>query len=130
MIKVSRRQLAEYATDELLEGANPKKIALQLAAVLTQSKRTHELELLIQDINRGLEVRGKLANANITTATELSSSLQHELTKFIKQAAKVERVTLNENIDKSVIGGVRIETAVHAWDKTISRKLANIRESF
>lgn len=130
MIKISRRQLAVYATNELLDGTAPSKVALRLAAVLVEFKRAHEVDLLIQDINRELEVRGKLANANVTTATELSGSLQNELTKFIKLAAKVDQVTLNENIDKSLIGGVRVETAVHAWDKTVVGKLTQIREAF
>lgn len=130
MNKISRRQLAEYAADQLLTGESARKIAASLAAVLVESKRASEVDLLLQDIAWELEVRGKVANANITSANALTDTLRKELTQFIKKATKVEQVNLDENIDKSVIGGVRIETATHAWDKTIATKLMQIREAF
>jgi F0F1-type ATP synthase delta subunit len=128
--KLSRRQLAEYAADQILAGVSPVKIARQLAAVLSATKRTKEAELLARDIAYELETRGKIANANITSASQVSSEIREQIKKFIKEAAEVDEVSLEENIDKSVLGGVRIETAVHSWDKTIAKKLRNIREAF
>jgi F0F1-type ATP synthase delta subunit len=127
---LSRRQLAEYASDQILAGQPIEKISARLAAVLCETKRTKEAELLARDIAYELETRGKVANANITSASNISDELRDQIIKFIKETAKVDKVTLDENVDKSVLGGVRIETAVHAWDKTISKKLADIRESF
>jgi F0F1-type ATP synthase delta subunit len=37
---------------------------------------------------------------------------------------------LQENVDQSVIGGARIETAKYAWDKTLAKQLTDIREAF
>jgi F0F1-type ATP synthase delta subunit len=127
---LSRRQLAEYASDQILAGQPIEKISARLAAVLSETKRTKEAELLARDIAYELEMRGKVAIANITSASNISDELRDQIIKFIKETAKVDKVTLDENVDKSVLGGVRIETAVHAWDKTISKKLADIRESF
>jgi F0F1-type ATP synthase delta subunit len=127
---LSRRQLADYAANQLLDGAGSEKIARQLAAVLTETKRTHEAELLSKDIAWELERRGKVASANITSATPLSETLRSELTKFIKDTANVDEVNLQENIDKSVLGGLKIETAIHSWNKTVATKLRNIREAF
>jgi ATP synthase F1 delta subunit len=127
---MSRRQLAQYAVDEITSGTSIAKISQHLAAVLIDTKRVHESELLVRDIAWELETRGKSANAVITSATELSSEILQELAEFIKQKTNVDQVSLQENLDKSVLGGVRIETAVHAWDRTISKRLADIRESF
>jgi F0F1-type ATP synthase delta subunit len=129
-VRLSRRQLAKYAANELLKGALAEKLARQLGAVLVEAKRTNEAELLARDVAWELERRGKIANANITSATPLSESLREELAKFIKETAKVDEVNLQENIDKSVLGGLKIETAIHSWDKTVSKKLADIREAF
>jgi F0F1-type ATP synthase delta subunit len=128
--RLSRRQLAQYAADELMAGVSTEKIARQLAAVLANSKRAHESELLARDIAWELERRGKIASANITSVTPLSESLRNNLAIFIKDAAKVDEVNLQETIDKSVLGGVKIETAIHSWDKTVATKLRNIRETF
>jgi F0F1-type ATP synthase delta subunit len=56
--------------------------------------------------------------------------LRQELSKFIKQAAKVNNVALQEEVDESVIGGIKVETAKHAWDYTIAKQLRDIREAF
>jgi F0F1-type ATP synthase delta subunit len=127
---LSRRQLAEYAATQLLKGANTKEVAARLAAVLKETKRVHEAELLARDIAWELETRGKIATANVTSASPLSESLRADIIEFIKNAGKTNEVSLEENIDKSVLGGVKIETAVHLWDKTLSTKLRNIREAF
>jgi F0F1-type ATP synthase delta subunit len=97
---------------------------------LLAAGKTKDTELLIEDIAWQLENRGQLANVQVTSATELSESLRQEIASFIKQAAKVNKVTLNENINESVIGGIRIETAARTWDETIAKQLTEIRESF
>jgi F0F1-type ATP synthase delta subunit len=130
MINISRRRLADYAADQLTAGQAPRNIARQVAAVLLAAGKTKDTGLLIEDIAWQLENRGQLANVQVTSATELSESLRQEIASFIKQAAKVNKVTLNENINESVIGGVRIETAARTWDETIAKQLTEIRESF
>jgi F0F1-type ATP synthase delta subunit len=127
---LSRRQLAEYAATKIINGTSHQELSAQLAAVLKESKRTNEAELLSRDIAYELETRGKVASAHITSANELSESLRTDIKEFIKQTANVDEVNLQENVDKSVLGGVRIETAVHSWDKTVATKLRKIRETF
>jgi F-type H+-transporting ATPase subunit delta len=129
MTRLSRRQLATYGADQILAGESTQKVSARLAAVLSETKRTNDAELLARDIAWELETRGKLASANITSASQLTDELRSELANFIKSTAKVDKVSLQENIDKSVLGGVRIETAVHSWDKTVAKKLRNIRET-
>jgi F0F1-type ATP synthase delta subunit len=101
---LSRRQLAEYASDQILAGQPIEKISARLAAVLCETKRTKEAELLARDIAYELETRGKVANANITSASNISDELRDQIIKFIKETAKVDKVTLDENVDKSVLG--------------------------
>ena len=125
---LSRRQLAAYAADQLLASQQVSAIAKELAAVLVNSRRANQAELLAQDIAWELERRGAAANATVTAAHDLSEQLRKQISAFVKKSAKVERVIINQNIDESVIGGVRIDTAAHSWDKTLSRKLTDIRE--
>ncbi len=130
MINISRRRLAQYATKQLLAGQSARKVAKQLAAILIESKKSKDAGLLAKDIAWELECRGKLAQAQVTSAVGLSDLLRKELLSFVKQAAKVDQVNLQERVDKSVIGGVYIETAAHAWNKTIAKQLTDIREAF
>jgi len=128
MAVLSRRQLAAYAANELLANKRVGSVAKELAAVLVNSRRANQAELLAQDIAWELERRGTAANASVTAAHELSDQLRKQIAAFVKKSAKVDQVIIDEVIDKSVIGGVRIDTAAHSWDKTLSRKLTDIRE--
>lgn len=128
--KVSRRALARYAADRLLAGEPASKVAKAVASVLVQDKRSGEAELLLADISYELESRGKAATAQATTAHDLTDNLRSEIKDLIKKALKVDQVIINEQIDKSVIGGVRIETATRIWDKTVAHQLNELREAF
>ena len=95
---------------------------------LVSSRRAAQAELLAQDIAWELERRGEVANVSVTTAHELSEQLRKQISSFVKKSARVNQVIIDENLDRSVIGGVRIDTAAHSWDKTLSRKLTEVRE--
>jgi F0F1-type ATP synthase delta subunit len=56
--------------------------------------------------------------------------LETSLVSQIKQATGAKDVVLEKNIDKSVLGGLRVETASRVWDSTVSRKLAELKEVF
>ena len=127
MSVISRRQLARYATDQLLAGVSAKQISRQLAAVLITSQRADEAELLANDIAYELEARGKFASAKVTSAHKLNSTLRSQLLKAVQQAAAVESLELEEVTDAAVLGGLHVETAIHSWDETIARRLNELR---
>lgn len=128
MTALSRRALARYAVDQLVMGQSPKLLAKRLSAALLASKKAAEADLFLDDIAYELESRGKLAQAVVTSASALSAQLKRQLTAAVKKAVKVEHVALTEKIDENVLGGFRVETAAHSWDKTIKRYLTEIKE--
>lgn len=128
MNKISRRSLARYGADQLLSGAPAQVVARHLAAALIDSQRQKEAPLLLVDINYELQIRGRLAAATVTTAGQLSANLRTELAALVKKVSKVDQVILTEQIDKNIIGGVRIETAERTWDKTVIGQLNKLRE--
>jgi F-type H+-transporting ATPase subunit delta len=130
MSKVSRRALARFAVDELLAGKSAQAVAKQLAATLIEDSRASEVELLSGDIAWELERRGELTIGRVTSATPLSQELARELASQLKKATNSKEVMLEQQIDKTVIGGVRIETSARVWDDTVAHKLTRIREAF
>lgn len=127
MTALSRRQLARYAAAELIKGRSAAKLSRSLAAVLVAGKKTHEADLLVSDIAHELEVQGHLAWTTVTSAERLPAALKRQLTARVKTAAKVKQVIINEEVDADVIGGVKVETAVHSWDETLTGRLAEIK---
>lgn len=124
---ISRRQLADYVIDHLIAKKSADQLSQSIAAALIASKSKKDTELLMDDISRELENRGLLAQARVTTATPLNDRLRQQLRAQIQKIANVKKVILKEEIDKAIIGGLRVETANHSWDKTITRQLIDIK---
>jgi F-type H+-transporting ATPase subunit delta len=129
MAKLSRRSLAKYAADQLVAGVSAKDIAKHLAAVLVETRRAAEAEFLASDIAWELEHRGLLAKATVISATPLSDELRRSVKRQIKKATKTDDVTLESQIDKSLIGGLRVETSTRIWDNTVRSKLTSLKDT-
>ena len=127
--RLSRRSLAHYAADQLLAGSPSKNVAQRLAAALIASRSEKAAPLLLEDINYELQSRGYLASATVTSARPLSPNLKNEVVSLVKKLAQVRQVILAEQIDKTVIGGVRIQTADRTWDKTVTAELNKLKGS-
>lgn len=123
----SRREIANWAIDQLANKVSPSKLAKQLAALMVDSGRAKETELLISDIASELELRGELAQLKITSATKLSAELARMLSSYVKQTTKVKTVSISQEIDPSLLGGFRLETATRRWDRSVAKQLADIK---
>lgn len=130
MNKVSRRALANWAAEQLIAGQSAKNVARHLAAVLQQSAMTNQVEFLMNDIAWELEQQKALTVGKVITASDLSQQLERALTAQIQKATGAKQVVLEKNIDKSVIGGLRIETAGKVWDATVAQKLSELKEVY
>ncbi|HLY67514.1 MAG TPA: F0F1 ATP synthase subunit delta [Chloroflexota bacterium] len=130
MNRVSRRSLAHWAADQLIAGRPAGSVAKHLAAVLKESNTTGQVGFLVNDIAWELEQRQALAVGKITSARPLARSIEKALASQIKKATGARDILLEKNIDKSVLGGVRVETANHVWDTTVARKLSELKEAF
>lgn len=128
MIHISRRQLARYAADELLAQRPLPALAKQLAAVLIEYGREKEADMLIDDIAVELENRGLSIFATAVSAEPLPAVLKAELLSSLKAVARTDQASVDERIDKSIIGGLYLETATASWDSTVNRQLQDLRK--
>lgn len=117
--RLSRRRIAEYAADQLIA---QKNIVPDLARMLVEDGRTREIELLVRDIEAALAVRGTVI-ATVTTARGLDEDIKRAISELIGPGD----VKLRERIEKSIIGGLRIDLPGQRLDATIKHKLAALR---
>jgi F0F1-type ATP synthase delta subunit len=122
---ISRRQMVRNFVAEL--GKVPTgKLVQALAAELVASKRTHQIDLVMADIAAELyESRGEL-HATATSAHGLTDGIERELTSWIKNRTKASSVTLRTVTDKSLLGGLIIETPTERYDWSARGKLEKL----
>lgn len=122
MAQLSRRKLALYAADRLGRGDAQGVVMKDLAAYLVDSGRVREAELIVRDIEAALARAGSVY-ATTTAARALSDDSKKQLTDFIKQQTGATKVSFKEQIDASLIGGVKLEYPGHQLDMSVKAKL-------
>lgn len=120
--KVSRRKLANYIAEQLLDGQSPQAAMAKVAAELVDEGRTRDWELVVADIEAALARRGYTV-ATITSAHPLDEVVRRQVTDSIAE----NNLSLREIIDPSVIGGIRVEIPGKRMDATIKHRLAELR---
>jgi F0F1-type ATP synthase delta subunit len=120
---ISRRRLARYGAALINSGHPGSQVGRRLAAAMVAAGSSKDYRLLLEDIDYQLEISGKMSHAKVTSAHSLSPASRKQLLKILTKATGTKKVVLEENIDPAVIGGIRIETAIHSWDATASRLL-------
>jgi F-type H+-transporting ATPase subunit delta len=116
--KLSRRKIAQYVADRSSSNKELTEAIQHVAGYLVDSRRTREANLVVRAIEDELASRGSVV-ATVTTARPLDAALRQAIESLI--GAKT--ISLRENVDPEVIGGVRIETPGSKLDATIQTKL-------
>lgn len=124
-IRISRRKLAAYYAKQLLAGS--KTITNELAAYLIETKRTGEAILIVRDVEYALLNRG-VAVADVASARPLDAKTTKEITAFITQTTQAKTsVHLRTTVDRSLLGGVKINLPSQEFDGTMRRKLTTLK---
>lgn len=122
---VSRMQVAAGVADQMEAGrAQAVKSA---AAWLVDHGRIREARYLARDVAAILADRGYLL-VNVTTARPLDEGARQKIVAFIKEQTGARELELVATVDKSLIGGVQIETPLAALDASVRTKLARMLE--
>jgi F-type H+-transporting ATPase subunit delta len=125
-IRVSRRKISNYVADQLAGGQESKKLIQELAAFLIDTRRTKELELVVRDIEYELKNRG-IVIASVLSAHDLTTATKDAIAKLIKDQTNAKNVELQQSIDPTVLGGVKIDLPGQQLDMTIARRLTLLR---
>lgn len=128
--KYSRTKLARYAVDEMEADSKSKSLAKLMAAYLIDNGRTDDVNSLARDI---LQIRADETGTVEVTAI-VAHPIDHTARSEIKEMIKtvqpnVKRVIINQQIDSSAIGGIRLELANALLNSTVDARLAALRES-
>ena len=124
----SRRQLARHIAGAWIEKTVPRsELVRQMAAHLIESGRTDEVDLLVNDIKKQIEVQYGVTLANVASARPLSDQLRSHLKQLVKDKTGAKSVRLNEEIDKSLLGGAVVDTPTMSIDLSVRGKLNKLR---
>lgn len=127
MATLSRRRLAHYAAQQIAAGDKASSVMKEIGAYLVDRRRTREAELLVRDIENALLKNG-IVLATAISARALSTEAVSAIEAMVKaEYSNVKRVVLREDIDASVIGGVKLVLPDKQLDSTIKARLEKLK---
>lgn len=126
MQSLSRRKLAGNIAARLAGGESQKTVLKELAAFLIDTGRKKEAGLIVRDVEAMLVDTGT-AVGTVVSARPLNGDSLKTIESFIKQSnSRIKNVVLREQVDESLIGGVRIELPGKQLDASVKAKLEKL----
>ncbi|CAN5390819.1 hypothetical protein BH10PAT3_BH10PAT3_2100 [soil metagenome] len=118
-----RLDLAEVIAERTLHLHDKKKLEQAIAAYLLEHNDAYELDSLIRDVLVYRAAHGYV-EATIISAYPLATQVHSDVLAVIKtEYPDAKSIVLNQKIDPSVVGGLRIEMAGEELDLTVQAKL-------
>ena len=127
-MRLSRRKIAGYVAQQLVDGCDEKKLVSDLASFLIDNKRAGEIELIIRDVEYELSMRGVVL-ARVTSAFALTESTKKIITQMVKDETDAKHIQLSQFVEPKVLGGAKLDLPGRQFDGTIARKLLTLRTS-
>lgn len=122
MAKASVKQIAQAINDLSQKSTDDKALAKEIAAYIVAERRSADLGAIMREVAR-LRSQSGIVEATVTTARPLSDNVRSS----IKQLLNSDQAVINEVIDKTVIGGVRIEANEYYLDLTVRNRLNRLK---
>ena len=116
--RISRRKLANYIVDAIERGDSLDKVTTELAAYLIETKRMREAGLVVRSIEDILAEHGTVI-AHVSSAHPLGENV-HETIQRLLNASTLH---LTQEVDSSLIGGIRVEAPGKRLDATVKRNI-------
>lgn len=128
-MKANATTLARTLLGKLEAGESSKDLGRSLAAYLIEERQVGSLKTIVREMQR-LQLQGRdICYVHVTSAYPLSDTSKSQIAEMFKKKNQASDVVLEETIDKSVIGGVRCETADQLLDLTVRRQLQRLTRS-
>jgi F0F1-type ATP synthase delta subunit len=123
-MKTPLHQVADVLAKQTLASSFKKgQFSREVAAYLLENGRTGELNSLVRDMIRNRAESG-IVEVTATSAHELSVSVRADIhTQVKKLFPKAHKIVINERIEPSLIGGVRLELIDQQLDLSVRNKL-------
>lgn len=123
MSKLSRRTIAKRIVEQVEAGElSTKNAAKLLAAYLVTERRTNEAHLLVSDVARELESRGR-TTVSVTSAHKMSTGVERELKQLFQAETSAKHVEVIADVDADLLGGLKAHSADLEIDLSVRSKL-------
>lgn len=114
----------------MLDEHSSRKVSKLVAEFLLRNGRTRELQSILRDISLFRSQTKNIVEVTAISSTPISSGHQSEVKKNVKKLyPHAQKIIVNNRIDESLIGGVKLEFPDKQLDMSVESKITKLRES-
>lgn len=125
-MKYSRSDIAKAFVSRADE-VGVKRASKDLAALVLEQRIHEEVDEIIEDIMAEYSRTHGIVESTVTSAHPLSSELKKQLEQKVKTKTGAKKVILNEEIDRSLLGGVVVTAPGMELDLSLKSKLNKLK---
>ena len=128
MAKLPRHQIAKVLAEQSLGRIDSKTFSEQIASYLLAERRTADLEPLMRDIMQYRADHG-IVEVVAVSAHPLTDGVRRDIERQIKsQVADAKQIIIAEEIDPTIVGGIRLELPNQQLDLSIRATLNRFKQ--
>ena len=128
MAKVPRTRIAGAIADRTLKSGASKGLSRSLAAYLMSEHRVQELDSILRDVMDDWAKVGYL-EVLAFSAYPLTPGLKKDIVARIKAISpQAKQIVVTEQLDPTVVGGVRLRLANRQLDLSVEHKLHQFKQ--
>ncbi len=128
MPKFSRTQIASYIADKMNSGQLNNQTIEEISALLITEGRKHQVELIIEDVKRAMFDKNQVLVVSAYSKNKLTNSNLKNIEQLLaKRFETAKKIVINQFLDETIIGGVKIKALDTEIDLTINHKLNRLR---
>ncbi len=124
MAKVTTKQLAVYAANQLEAGKPAAQVSRDIAAILVHERRSRDVLQFARALETELHSRGS-TQVTLTSAYKVHDAIKQQLADVLG----VTKPHFDEVIDPAVIGGVHAQTLDTQVDLTVRGQLMQLKRN-
>lgn len=128
-MRPSRKKIAEVLASRIKRGESLSKLSKETAAYLLDSGRSNELESLMRDV-MAIRADDGQVEVSLTTAHKLDGKTDKEIKQLVKSIRpNAKSVQIDEQVDPSLIGGLKLNVINQSLDLSIRAKLNKLKQT-
>lgn len=124
----TRARVARYLAEQLAAGQDRATAVRAAAAWLVSRRRVRDSGYLARDTAAALAEDQGYVYARVATARPLTESGRQAIELYLKTNAGAQKLELEEVVDPTLIGGVRLDLPQARLDATVRRELTALIE--
>lgn len=124
---IDRMSLAKVIAKRTMNVSSLAKLKREVAALLLAEGQTADVESLMRDV-MAYRLEDGMVEATVISAYPLTAKVRADVIKELRtHYPKAKSVVLNEKLDVSVVGGLRIESTNEQLDLTVRSRLNTLK---